>query len=500
MESNMDVDVDVDELLSEIVIKLKKITETIEKKIRHDPLQPRHEAFQIYMTSKFSKEQPAVSGNIRNIAAIKQNESVSFGWLGDIYRRHFKQYKVIRHISIHLWRTGYPFYKIHVQQYFISSKSRKWMPLIKLSEVVVAQGITTHKLADKELVETPPPGVLPNTSADYLVSPHEQYIFPETYIATIDDGVTYGGTNLVLAAGKVICHDLFDFERDYTSEEFHHRILISPKSVRIKWLLYDLKPESIAVAATFVDACAPNYAHWLTEVLPRIAQFCTEERYMNIPIIVNDGLHENIMESLILIAGTEREIITLPIGRAIAVDKLYVTSVSGYVPYERRSNKLSNHSHGLFSPYSFRMVIKAVSSHESITDIIWPKKIFLRRNSGGRKVINSTEVETLLVENGYVVIEPEKLSFVQQVQLFKNAKSIVGSSGAALANIVFASTYADITILIGEYPDTSYWYWQNMACASGKKINYILGDNAPDNGNGIHADFTINLTDLMSKI
>jgi capsular polysaccharide biosynthesis protein len=201
------------------------------------------------------------------------------------------------------------------------------------------------------------------------------------------------------------------------------------------------------------------------------------------------------------VAGTEREIITLPIGRALVVDTLYLTSVAGYVPFERRTNKLVGHSHGVFSPRPFNMLRNQMHGlGQKTKDQAWPEKIFLRRNSGTRKVTNAAELEKLLVGRGYVIVEPEKLTFLQQTQLFSHAKIIVASSGAALANVIFASQSAKIFILIGKYPDTSYWYWQNMACASGKTISYVLGKINANDSNGIHAGFTVELGGLPQEL
>ena len=103
------------------------------------------------------------------------------------------------------------------------------------------------------------------------------------------------------------------------------------------------------------------------------------------------------------------------------------------------------------------------------------KAIFLRRNSEYRKVVNADEVEKLFLSQGYVVIEPEKLTFLQQVELFNNAKSIVSSSGAALANMIFSPPGTKVSILISKHPDTIYWYWQDIACAYWKSCSYALG-------------------------
>jgi len=442
------------------------------------------------------------SENIRKVEAHQTNaqdiaSKLRATWLGRLYKKHLKQYGVIRYIVQWIWRNGYPVYVNHIATRLHHGKAKRWLPLAKLGEYSKKNGIPTYKLADATLVETPEPKVFPTCDRGYLVTPHEKYQFPEIFVATINNAITYGGTNLILAGGEVVCHDLYDFDLDYTSEELHGRTLVDPKFKRIRWLLHDEAPEPISVAATFVDACAPNYAHWLTEVLPRIALFCAEAKFYGVPIVVNDGLHKNIMESLFLVAGTEREIITLPVGRALAVNRLYLTSVTGYVPFEPRSPKFAVRSHGRFSAWAFNALRDRFVPTRQEVQAGWPEKIYVRRNSGARRVINGVEVEKLLVSFGYVIVEPEKLSFSDQVQLFRNAKVVVASTGAALANIIFSPADAKIYILIFKYPHANYWYWQNIACASGNKVIYLFGEVNALDPSGIHADFRIELQNLL---
>lgn len=258
-------------------------------------------------------------------------------WLGQFYIKHLKQYAFFRWLASSTWRNAYPIYVNYIATHLHNKKARRWRPLTKLSELVRKHGLQSSILADAMLVETPEPHVVPRHDQGYLDSQQESYNFPEIYVAKVSHGLIYGGTNLVLTENGVICHDMYDFDRDYTSEELHGRTLIEPKSGRIRWLLHDDEPEQLPAAAAFVDACAGNYAHWMTEVLTRIAAFCAEEKFKGIPIVVNDGLHKNIMESLSLVAGPDREIITLPIGRAIRAESLYLMSVCGYVPLDRKS-------------------------------------------------------------------------------------------------------------------------------------------------------------------
>ena len=418
--------------------------------------------------------------------------------IGQFYLKHLKQKALIRWVVLWLWRNGYPIYA-NVRAHLSGSKNQKWRELTSHKDYVASHNLSSQVLVSEEQVETPTPRVLPEDEQGYLTSPHTSYVYPEIYVFSANNAIVYGGSNFVLVENKILHHDLYDFARDYTSEELHGRLVFDRALSKGRWLSHDTTPEIIPVAASFLDSCASNYAHWMTEVLPRVAIFCANEAYKNIPILINDALHRNLMESLRVITGSDRKIIAVPTGKAVAVAQLYITSVAGYVPFERRNTALAEHSHGLFSPSAFDLLRTKAVNQAVESDSNWPEKIILRRRTGARLVSNFAALESALVSKGFKIVEAESLTFIEQVALFSRAKIIIGSSGAALASLVFAPKDAKIFILISKFPDTSYWYWQNIACSSGKQISYVLG-TADSTGKGIHADFSIDLKNFLNVL
>jgi hypothetical protein len=228
--------------------------------------------------------------------------------------------------------------------------------------------------------------------------------------------------------------------------------------------------------------------------------FCSHETSRDVPLVVDEALHQNIKQSLVLISGNEREVIFIKSRTAIMVEKLFLTSATGYAPFERRSNWLKHHSHGIFSPAAF------VSLRRTLHDTLRPSpahaidKVFVKRNSPVRNIINGREIEDLLVSLGFSVVEPERLSFAQQAAIFSNVDVVVGSTGAAMANLIFCKPTARIFIMIPTYRHTSYWYWQNIARAAGNEITYILGKIKRSASPGIHSDFYVKRSDLLDAI
>lgn len=267
----------------------------------------------------------------------------------------------------------------------------------------------------------------------------------------------------------------------------------------MRLLRYDEIPNSITEAATFVDACAFNYAHWLTEVLPRIFAFCLQKDYKSIPIIIDAGLNHNIMSSLSSVIDGDRDVYILPIGRAIKVKKLYVVSSCGYVPFDFRNAYTAPSEQGSFCSEGLSKMSEAILKKSPQFEDL-PKKIYLRRNSTGKIATNLAAVEKLLLKEGFVFVEPEKLRFEVQAAIFNNAKIIVGSSGAALANLIFCNFDARLVVLIGKSRRVSYWYWQNLARVVRCSLSYVMGEVPEIDRVNNQPNFTVPLEDLAKAV
>ena len=420
--------------------------------------------------------------------------------LGSLYVRRLKRFSVVRRTVGWSWRHGYPLY-IKLKLSLEATARHPARPMVRFGDYASHATVENVSLVPEQHITVSNPPVFPAADVDVIHSAPPDYRFPEVRVVAVRGALVYGTTNMVICNGSVLCHDLYDFSRDLTSEELHGRIRIKPSKRIVHWLLRDIHPSSLPKAAVFTDACAGNYAHWLTEVLPRIVLFCADERFQDVPIVVNDGLHPNIMESLLLVVGSKRSIVTLATGRAIAVDLLYVTSPTGYVPFDRRSSRRPTLTQGVFHPQALRSMRQKIVEH--ITEpagVEWPERIYLRRNSGTRRLINGAEVEKALVTQGFVVVEPETLTFQQQVMLFSHAKEIVSPTGAGCANIVFCSPGTRFVVLMAKHEDMPYRYWLHMGAPLGVKVGYVIGEIDEVLHLGIHGDFSVRLADLEAAL
>lgn len=421
-------------------------------------------------------------------------------WVGRIYIQYLKPIPIVRGGANRAWRLLYPIYTKVLASLPYAGSAKTWRSLIKMQDYVSANQRPCQQIFGPVRVETPAPKVLPAEDQALLIAPRDHYVFPAVYVAELGQAMVCGGSNLVFVDGAVMCHDLYDFERDYTSEELHGRHLIDPKANRMRLLHQDPMPIEIDCAASFVDACAVNYAHWMTEVLPRVSVFCDVPAYAEVPIIVNAGLHPNIMQSLALVVGGQRKVMLLPVGRSIKVNNLVQTSVTGYVPFEKRNKQLKGHGQGFFNPLALKSVREKLRITIECGFRKKPEKVYFQRTSALRNVENAKEIDKIISEAGYSFNDPGGMTFIDQVGLVTKANNVVAATGAALCNAIFCDEKTSIFVLMGKHEDMIYRYWANMLQPLGLNVFYVLGEQLNASEKSIHGDFKIDVALLKEAI
>ena len=133
--------------------------------------------------------------------------------------------------------------------------------------------------------------------------------------------------------------------------------------------------------------------------------------------------------------------------------------------------------------------------------IVPGRRIYVTRGEvrHNRIVTNEPEVLELLARDGFDVVDPGTHSVAEQIRMFAEAECIVSPHGAALTNLLFASSGASVVeILAPNYVDVSYWKLAD--CVPGLTYRYLLGvGKQPRAGReevGVMNDITVDLPAL----
>lgn len=365
-------------------------------------------------------------------------------------------------------------------------------PLLPITRVAGEQGVSVVTLLDEELVRKDLPVFIGDVMPKVLDVP----VDPDTYAAVrlyrVRDVTVTGHSNLLDHGGSTFHHERFDFRHHVLGDENFKTFMVDPVRGAVRRLFPDPSPHRLVRAAVFTDALSHNYAHWLTEVLPRIALFARHCAQDGAACLVDADLHANIYRSLDLVLGGRCKVVRVPKDRRVLVDELLYVGCTGYVPLEHRPPRLTAQSQGFFSGEALKQMADWILSCTGTSSAkSFAKKICIRRNSGVRCLVNAEALEQALLNVGFTIVEPEKLSFDEQVRTFAEADVIVGATGAAFANIVFANKRSRIYVLMAEHPEMPYHYWTRLASCMGLNLKYVLCKQSDRLHNRFHADFVI---------
>ncbi|SEK35863.1 glycosyltransferase family 61 protein [Nitrosovibrio tenuis] len=333
---------------------------------------------------------------------------------------------------------------------------------------------------------------------------------PKIEVVAIAKATVVGGTNFILSQKIAIYPDLFVPSRDASPAELYGSASIDPDICQVKFYI-SRKSKKVDRAISLLGQCTGNYAHWLTETLPKLVIVDACPEYDDLPLLVDEWIHPNFYNSIKLLGKHPRQIIA--IGRFQPCELSCVIDVSppAYIPAEYRAylatKEVVKISHDVF-PFSRRAL-------DMLRDAAWKavslnakpsvkRRLYLRRapESCGnpRMIANIDEVEGLIMKSGFEVIDPGKMSFSEQISVFMNAEIVISAVGAALANMIFMPPGSRIIAMAPYYKNANYYYFSNMAGVLDHELLYVLGPQKDMGDHPLHRDYYVDTDALFDAL
>jgi capsular polysaccharide biosynthesis protein len=179
-----------------------------------------------------------------------------------------------------------------------------------------------------------------------------------------------------------------------------------------------------------------NWFHFLIEILPKL--LFIDKKYTDTILVNEFVLTKPTMKEILFLLNKEGyKIRYLKQGVVYKVNNLFYLNDFNHVHYNRfddllpsdgtyfNSNILKKYSDLLLTNFNF----------SSLTST--PTHIYLYRKNTHRIAQNQDEVLEYLKPFGFVPVCMEELSIAEQIKCFKEAKFIIGITGAAWSNLLF---------------------------------------------------------------
>lgn len=228
-----------------------------------------------------------------------------------------------------------------------------------------------------------------------------------------------------------------------------------------------------------------NFGHWIVELLPRVREFKNQfsNQRLRFGIPLNPYSMIELRMKTLEWAGVNKEDIYLLPTTPIKFDKItFITS-----------NSIHSHTHDYDGVRHVNLQTLSAIKNRGENKYIY----VARKNGSRRNIINEDTIVKMLESMGFFVVYPEDLSIEKQVELFSGAEIIIGPSGAALTNIMWAPKECSIISLNPNYGH-EFFFW-DISCILKQKFFFIFGDSVDPEKLG-HSDFEIDKSILKKYI
>ncbi len=223
-----------------------------------------------------------------------------------------------------------------------------------------------------------------------------------------------------------------------------------------------------------------NWYHWLTNRLPRLwlaTKACgtieslpalVPERALSVP---------NIARSIDAL-WSPREVIALPTWECLRVTEMhwisdFSTDPDHMDPQERPAS-VSYHRAAMLG---YRAALVASLRDEIGRVAEGPRRVFLDR-AGASRAYNRNEVLAVAQRFGFSAVDSSQLSLAEQVALFERAEAVIGPSGAAWANLLFAKPTTRVIYWIPQHLAGTQ-IWSSLGALAGCRVKELTYPTGP---------------------
>ncbi len=198
----------------------------------------------------------------------------------------------------------------------------------------------------------------------------------------------------------------------------------------------------------------PNsgYYHWLSEDLPN---FLVNKK---IPVVQNRDL-SILNKSVMEFQGID----------SIQTDKWIMVESLTFITKNQDLGYIHPESIKVLRNFSERVVGQGKKKID---------RIYISRKDFRRTIVGESLIEDYLSAKGFLIVRAEVLSFAEQIQLFSDAKLIIGIHGAGFTNAIWSKNCKIIELMPNNRINRCF-EWQSYVCGHSYQVVYFHPTESP---------------------
>lgn len=254
-------------------------------------------------------------------------------------------------------------------------------------------------------------------------------------------------------------------------------------------------------AITINGRVPDNYWHQIIEYIPRLF---SDQLPDSDVVLASASRYRAVREAALIASGKGRSVIFLEEHQSARVDELVVPGFHTAVwdTQWKDPSKTTEFHHQPLIAFRHHVLEHLKVAPQEIISL--PEKIYIRRQSHYRNLLNLKEIEDFVLTRGFKIVELAGLGFLQQVQLFRQARVLVGVGGAHWANCLFLRPNTQVVNIESKQMSSVSRLHEaitrlcgaQMDSAEGYSNPRNAGDALPSTSSNLHADFSISTREL----
>jgi hypothetical protein len=270
------------------------------------------------------------------------------------------------------------------------------------------------------------------------------------FVMSINNGRIYGKEGVVITPeNQVIKESAFNWSfNESLNPIFQHNYL----------------PDSQYIDATIANisfTTAWNYYHWMLDILPKLELLKEANIEPNLYYLDYTGLPFQ-TETLIAFG---------------ILDKIYCPNENTHIKAKTLILTSTPEAHVGCPPHWAVDLLRNKFLSE-FNEFGWRKIYISRKGASCRRILNEDQLIDYLSNNGFEIVQLEKLTVREQAKLFNEAKIIIGPHGAGFTNMIFCNPQVKIIeIYPPEFKTPCFW---NISRLMKLEHHCIQSNNIPN--------------------
>ena len=223
-----------------------------------------------------------------------------------------------------------------------------------------------------------------------------------------------------------------------------------------------------------------GFHHFLSEVTPKICRIVEEHgKDLGGAKLCYPMIHRKYEKDLLGMLGIrEDQVIDSKAVGGVIAEKVTIVPMAGWFRGNPNVELLRKH---LMPPATAK----------------GPELLYLAR-MGRRRCLNDAAILERCLELGFTVVDESSRTIPEQIELYRDAKVLVGPHGSAFTNMVWAKPGARIVEMIPTTFDVHYH--EHLAASLGHHHTMIACENGPRATSGVTIDFNADVPLVIATI